>query len=286
MSTLELVKSDSEPIMQLEELTRIVDLESEAEQCKQATEMSFRRFGAILSEINESRLYRQNYKTFEEYVRGRWSMSPGRAYQIIEAMETYRVISTVVEISSERALREVSGLPDDDKIKTGKEIVRRGITDPTPKQVREAAIKVSPKKAEQAKAGIARQEAKLEKKRQNDERLRAIADRKRFEKEERERIADAKQKAKELAAEAKKNKRKSPAPPISSRGDGGLFAELQRSKASQAKAEPASASAPKLPSEAILEWYTDHKSKLNKKPVASPDSIVRQVVKILRGLEK
>jgi hypothetical protein len=52
--------------------------------------MAFWEIGLALGQIQEKRLYRQNYKTFEEYCISRWEMSRRSAYQLIEAASIHQ----------------------------------------------------------------------------------------------------------------------------------------------------------------------------------------------------
>ncbi len=71
--------------------------------------------GKALSEIRSSRLYRQYFATFEEYVRERWALSRSRADELIRSNATAELLSASgVELPSsisEAALRPVSALP-------------------------------------------------------------------------------------------------------------------------------------------------------------------------------
>lgn len=55
--------------------------------------------GNALLEIRDSRLYRQNFPTFEAYCRERWGLSRPRAYQLLEAAEVVNNVSTIVDIA-------------------------------------------------------------------------------------------------------------------------------------------------------------------------------------------
>lgn len=81
---------------------------------------SFRAAGEALKEIRDLKLYRESYKTFERYVDEKWGFKKSRAYQIIEASEVSKRISTnggqnerASEITSERQLRELKEVPDE-----------------------------------------------------------------------------------------------------------------------------------------------------------------------------
>lgn len=69
--------------------------------------------GNALLSIRDKRLYRQDFGTFEEYCQDRWGMSRPRAYQLIEAAEVRKNLSTTVDIplpTSERQARPLTKL--------------------------------------------------------------------------------------------------------------------------------------------------------------------------------
>jgi hypothetical protein len=59
---------------------------------------TFVEVGNALLEIRNSKLYRLDYATFEDYCRARWHISRPRAYQLIKAAETVGNLSTKVDI--------------------------------------------------------------------------------------------------------------------------------------------------------------------------------------------
>lgn len=78
---------------------------------------SFLATGSALKEIRDDRLYRENHKTFESYIKSRWGFEKSRAYQLIAASDIKDNLSTVVdvpkakEINNERQLRELTNVP-------------------------------------------------------------------------------------------------------------------------------------------------------------------------------
>lgn len=46
---------------------------------------AFLRVGAALAEISNNRLYRQDYHTFPDYLKGTWDLGESRGYQLIDA---------------------------------------------------------------------------------------------------------------------------------------------------------------------------------------------------------
>jgi hypothetical protein len=75
---------------------------------------TFVKVGNALLEIRDSRLYRKDFGTFEEYVRRqRWpEMSWRRAYQLMDAAQTVENLNNCTEISPthESQIRPIAGL--------------------------------------------------------------------------------------------------------------------------------------------------------------------------------
>jgi hypothetical protein len=71
--------------------------------------------GKALAEIRSSRLYRQHFTTFEQYVRERWALSRSRADELCRSNNTAELLlangMTLPQGISEAALRPVSSLP-------------------------------------------------------------------------------------------------------------------------------------------------------------------------------
>jgi hypothetical protein len=79
---------------------------------------SFVVVGNALKEIRDSKLYREEYKTFEKYVSEKWGFEKRRAYQLIDACEANKNLCTIgtrndrsSEIKTERQLRELKDVP-------------------------------------------------------------------------------------------------------------------------------------------------------------------------------
>jgi hypothetical protein len=81
------------------ETTRLVELECVIEQGI----ATFIAVGNALSEIRESRLYRETHATFEDYCLERWKFTGRRGRQLIAAAE----IGTVVPVENEAQAREL-----------------------------------------------------------------------------------------------------------------------------------------------------------------------------------
>lgn len=57
----------------------------------------FYEVGFALMRIKDQELYRENYKTFEEYCHEKWGFSRPRAYQLMKAYEVHEDLSTIVD---------------------------------------------------------------------------------------------------------------------------------------------------------------------------------------------
>jgi hypothetical protein len=115
---------------------------------------SFLATGSALKEIRDDRLYRENHKTFESYIKSRWGFEKSRAYQLIAASDIKDNLSTVVdvpkakEINNERQLRELTNVPAEslkDVIVKASEIVGdEPLTAKAIKQAREEVLETKP----------------------------------------------------------------------------------------------------------------------------------------------
>ena len=96
------------------EQTRIFELETIIETGLK----TFVDVGNALAEIRDRKLYRDGYKTFEDYCRDRWEFSKQRAYQLMNAAGVIGVLekSTIVdfypraEIKRDGKFRETGNL--------------------------------------------------------------------------------------------------------------------------------------------------------------------------------
>jgi hypothetical protein len=80
---------------------------------------TFLLVGAALSEIQQGKLYRVHYDTFEEYCRDRWDIGRGRAYQLITSSKVAAELSTMVDKppKNEREAREIAKSAPDDRVR-------------------------------------------------------------------------------------------------------------------------------------------------------------------------
>lgn len=95
------------------ETARLEELEARFEICK----ATFLEGGAILSEIMESKIYKDTYKSFEIYLKDRWDISPRRAYQLIEAANTVESVKNFTQNppKTESQAKELSKAPKDQR---------------------------------------------------------------------------------------------------------------------------------------------------------------------------
>jgi hypothetical protein len=127
---------------------------------------TFLEVGNALLEIRDSKLYRLDYATFEDYCRDKWHISRPRAYQLIKAASVVGNLSTKVDISlannesqagdspigrlthpplppNERQVRELAGLEPEKQREVWTDSVKSAAGKrPTAKQVREAKEKL------------------------------------------------------------------------------------------------------------------------------------------------
>lgn len=80
---------------------------------------SFLATGSALKEIRDQRLYREDFKSFDAYVKSRWCFQRDYADKLIDSSETKQKVHTMVgtfgadKIQSERQLRELKSVPDE-----------------------------------------------------------------------------------------------------------------------------------------------------------------------------
>lgn len=103
-----------EPILTPLESERLDVLEQTVTRDKDA----FLRVGAALYEIRESRLYRQDFKSFDEYCDYRWEFTRQYARYLIKALETSKNLETIgFKVASERQARTLDQLePQDQRV--------------------------------------------------------------------------------------------------------------------------------------------------------------------------
>jgi hypothetical protein len=105
-----------------------IDESHELERCEVVIKQGLNTFievGQALMVIKEKRLYRINFKTFEDYCIERWAISKPRAYQLIEAANVMIGLSTIVDVlpQSESQVRPLTSLEPEIQKEVWKEVV-------------------------------------------------------------------------------------------------------------------------------------------------------------------
>jgi len=93
---------------------------------------TFVEVGNALKTIRDSRLYREQYKTFDKYVKERWGFNKQRAYQLIESADAVENVQHVGQIEPPTNARQASELakaPPEKQAEVWKEVVE---TTPSP----------------------------------------------------------------------------------------------------------------------------------------------------------
>lgn len=99
----------------------------------QAGQKTFIEVGLALAEIRDSRLYRAQFKTFEEYCQGKWGWNSSRARQLIAAAEIAKTV-TIVTLTNEGQARQLGKVSPDQR----DEVLNLAGQNPTAKSIREA----------------------------------------------------------------------------------------------------------------------------------------------------
>lgn len=69
---------------------------------------AFVEVGCALAEIRNSKLYRADFKTFEDYCREKWGWEKRHAYRLIEAADVAKTCPVGHELTNERQARELA----------------------------------------------------------------------------------------------------------------------------------------------------------------------------------
>lgn len=76
---------------------------------------SFISVGLALAEIKDSKLYRNQYRTFDEYCRSRWNIAARTAYQCIKSASTCKLLDGLPLPANENVARVLSEIPEDER---------------------------------------------------------------------------------------------------------------------------------------------------------------------------
>jgi hypothetical protein len=90
------------------DVTRLPELETIIERGQQ----TFVEVGAALLEIRDSRLYREQYSSFDDYTRERWGWSRVHAHRVIEASEVIGALPIGSRPANEAQARELAKAKD------------------------------------------------------------------------------------------------------------------------------------------------------------------------------
>lgn len=135
-----------EPIAEAEATLIVLDEQQHAEkvECERivaAGIQAFEETGKALARIKAGKLYADEFKTWDEYVREKWSFGIRRAQQLIAAAEVAENTRTIVRLPSEHVARQMSGLPKAIQIEVAKTLAKRP-EKITPENVHEAIKRV------------------------------------------------------------------------------------------------------------------------------------------------
>ena len=113
---------------------------------------TFLDVGHALMKIQQDKLYRDKYETFEEYLRVRLDMSRSHAYNLINGTEVYDGLSAMADITikptNERQIRSLISVPKEKWALTWKKVVKAADGKPvTAKLVNQVAAEFKPKTA-------------------------------------------------------------------------------------------------------------------------------------------
>jgi hypothetical protein len=130
---------------------------------------TFIEVGEALMEIRDSRLYRGEHGTFEDYCRKEWKMSRPRVYQLIGAAEVATRLSTVVDKppTSERQARPLTKLEAEQQpVAWNRAVELADGGPPTARQVEQAVIELVPNRDDKAPEEVLAVERKRRRKRE------------------------------------------------------------------------------------------------------------------------
>jgi hypothetical protein len=137
------VSGQLDPVVQLTlvESVRLDELEAVVD----AGLRTFVEVGLALSEIRDSRLYRQTHDTFEAYCRERFGFSRQHGYRLIDAARVAELVSPMGDIPTERHVRELASLVKSHGTERAAELWREltsGVRHPTAADVRDGVRKL------------------------------------------------------------------------------------------------------------------------------------------------
>ena len=143
MTTEAFTENFEQPVTMVVDPLPAVNRLKQLESVIEAVERSWEPLARALVEIRDSKLYRDPYETFEQYVEQRWELSRARAYQLMEAIKVKDDLPTTGRHlpKSERQIRALIGLESYLQLKVWLEATK---DDPNPsgQRVMEARVKL------------------------------------------------------------------------------------------------------------------------------------------------
>jgi hypothetical protein len=108
----------------LDESKRLIHLEKIIEK----GQLTFVEVGEALTEIRDKKLYRCDYKSFEDYCQEKWGWSRNRGLQMIQAAETVAELpeKVVTKVTTETAARAIRKIPQPKRAAVVEAVVESG----------------------------------------------------------------------------------------------------------------------------------------------------------------
>lgn len=128
------------------------NLQEQEGRIEQGFRLFFAEVGDALRCIQEGRLYRASFSSFEDYCRDRWQIGRTYAYRLIEAAKTVSLLRSAgaPEPQNERQVRELLQLKDPQlQIEAWLEAVETSNGNPASQQVQEVVSQIKAQKAQQ-----------------------------------------------------------------------------------------------------------------------------------------
>lgn len=126
---------------------------------------AFVEVGQALREIRDSRLYREEYASFEDYCKQAWDITRSYGYRLIDAAEVVAEMSTIVDTPLPTNESQAHALKDIEGPEAKAAAMQKASEDgpPTAAKIRAAAADVDPLLAERRRQQEERDRAKAEK---------------------------------------------------------------------------------------------------------------------------
>lgn len=103
---------------------------------------AFKEVGLALVEVRDSKLYKDEFDTFEDYVRTKWGMARSYAYHLIGAAKVAQNVQKFIDLPNECSARPLTKLAPKDQIKAAK-VLSQNNTTITNSSVKQAVNKVT-----------------------------------------------------------------------------------------------------------------------------------------------